>query len=258
MKILPSILLFLIAIINISCEEERVESSYRIDSYSFKFMYPHEPIISLPGEETYKNLYQGTRFIKRIGGLNDLDPSSGYNYAFTLGVSYNIQYSGDSILLIEIHSYDNFKDSTLVKAIVLNYSGQMISQIEYNDGWNTVITNYTYNSKNQIAESESLKSGKPNEFSKYYFNSRGNLDSVVTYGSFSKKRKIVEIFKGYDNSPNPLKNSFIFKETFYRSLSRNNYTEYIKKDYTFSISTVKTSNVKWKLSYGLNGYPTFR
>lgn len=70
----------------------------------------------------------------------------------------------------------------------------------------------------------------------YYYNSHNNLDSIITsnyYRSLPDLDSIItsncikiETFSDYDNAFNPLKHLFLFKETFYRTLSVNNYREY--------------------------------
>ena len=85
--------------------------------------------------------------------------------------------------------------------------------------------------------------------------------SVVTkkfgYSSTSGiflRTKTIETFEEYDHAENPLKKLIIFKETFYRSLSENNFSSYKKKVFNaYNNSLMEQEERNWDFIYDENG-----
>ena len=178
------------------------------------------------------------RIIKRIGGYN---PKYIEPYIFRDKIYNELHYSSGQII-IEIGGRDfrGFSEKHILKLDSKNRIIQREVKIDNGIDISSIITNYKYNLQGKIISSFSILESKPKEekksniskyykSSKYYYNNKENLDSIV---SLSRNiEKIVYLFEDFDNKPNPLKNLGIFEETFFRSLSNNNYSTYKKLYY---------------------------
>ena len=87
----------------------------------------------------------------------------------------------------------------------------------------------------------------------FHYNLNQNLDSVVSNEYYNNLliKKTLEIFRAYDNNTNPVKNLYIFEETFNRSLNENNYSEYEKSvyDYRYTEDLIHHEKLDWNFKY---------
>ncbi len=120
---------------------------------------------------------------------------------------------------------------------------------------------FSYNSKEQITEINGSHYIYHLRKSIFYYNNKNNIDSVVT--TFSPREdliidyKRVDIFSDYDNAKNPLKELVIFDETFYRSLSANNYKYWCAKEYNENNKLTSKKETIFNLKYDENGNVLF-
>ncbi|MCX7547621.1 hypothetical protein OS188_06600 [Xanthomarina sp. F1114] len=141
-------------------------------------------------------------------------------------------------------------------------------------------TNYTYsNGKLMSFVKTSNRVSTIGDWSVRYFKestlyyTNDNLDSIVTiysgkgtldtYTIFSKKE--TQYFSGYDTAENPFRKLQMFEETFNRSLSKNNFTEYRKTSNRYDYPnddyyatpilepTQEEAYQTWNLAYDENG-----
>lgn len=246
-----------------SADQENItdEDLYVID-YSPNYMnYGNiDPILG----DNIKIEYQNARISKRIGDVI-------YNQNMPYGNTILNIYDEVTYSLNEININKKSSPGILIpsyqKKILL--SDNKISQIIIKTNKDNIIIDdtlkFNYNGSNisnLITYNKGIKSK-----SWFYFNSSGNLDSIVTkYGNINfisltnysynfnettKKRK-VEVFLNYDNYANPLKNLIIFDETFTRALSKNNYKSYRENNYNESNVQISNAGKNWTLIYENN------
>ena len=185
-------------------------------------------------------------------------------------IYYDIKY-GQNLVSIELKSTPRFYVKKYKKLIKFNQD-KITEIINLND---SLVFEYKGDVLHEVTH---LEKG-PWKKHRYYFNSSGNLDSIVTrYGSLktnsenkpyyiynrdneTSKIRDIQVFSNYDNAENPLKELGIFDEVFIRSLSKNNYRKYQKFTGGFSIisnkiDTISRQEQTWDFGY-LNGKPVF-
>lgn len=185
-------------------------------------------------------------------------------------IYYDIKY-GQNLVSIELKSTPRFYLEKYKKLIKFN-KDKITEIINLND---SLIFEYKGDVLHEVTH---LKNG-PWKKHRYYFNSAGNLDSIVTrpgslktnrehkpyyvYNIDNETSKIrdIQVYSNYDNAENPLKELGIFDEVFIRSLSKNNYRKYQKFSVNFfiplnKIDTVSRQEQTWDFKY-LNGKPVF-
>lgn len=182
------------------------------------------------------------RIIKRTGNVFYTGSTSGivHDSLYTdLTYAGNIAYRVKKIRPFGGYSAID-KDSALLTFDVFNRIIQKIQFKEYNYP-QIDTTNYVYdingklisyiNTYNKVYDDgREFRTIKESQL--YYTN--GNLDSIVTIRSLKPNfvdytalySKYSHIFSGYDTAENPFRKLQMFDETFYRSLSNNNFTEY--------------------------------
>jgi hypothetical protein len=253
----------------VSCSKEESPKETKIESdiQAYNFLYMHYDgsiyFSSVPGSvidnngNIKLNYDSNGKVIKRIGGLTPLPSSiSGgvESYAFSNGVTDDLIYTNNEIKITR--NFPNCNGCSVETKITLDNQSRIIKKIIYkpypeipND---TVF--YTYNNLGLIDETLKLKGriSRIREKAKFYYNQKQNLDSIVTKKYYDDKpeySKQVEIFSKYDNAPNPLKKLILFEDTFFRAISKNNYTNYEKNIYSFDnqLSSKETRN--WNFKY---------
>ena len=117
-------------------------------------------------------------------------------------------------------------------------------------------TKYYYNSHGLLYQSKRGKQTGSHEIATYYYNSSKHRDSIVTLEYLNTGMvfyKTKETFSEFDNASNPLKKLFLFKETFLRSLSRNNYMHYDMSKYDFENTLVDHKERNWTIPHDTDG-----
>jgi len=236
--------LVILSIVLLSCRNDETNNSseanqYNITEYKADYMnyrnlnYGIDSYTLFSGENV-KLEYSNGRISKRITNLfvtrNDQPQPIYYN------TTDEITYDNNKINIIFKSDNESFFP-TYQKQITLD--GDRISQILVNKSNTKDTLKFTYN--NNVLNFVTVYNKGIKSKSTFYFNANKNVDSIVTkYGNINyvsdtnysysfnetaKKRKKV-ILSNYDNYKNPLKNLIIFDETFFRSLSENNYKFY--------------------------------
>jgi hypothetical protein len=205
---------------------------------------------------TYNNEGQ---IIKRLGGVGNMDPATGFYGAYSSEISDNISYSVQTILIEEGRVLPFYPDPASRTKIILDGNNKMLQRINlkalpiYQTSSDTI--KFTYNAAGLISGSRKGNPSSDYEVAEYFYNANKNLDSIVTqiYMSDSDFYKVKETFSGYDTASNPLKKLFIFKETFLRSLSKNNFMHYQKDQYDFDNTLVAHEERNWTIPHDANG-----
>ena len=247
-------------------DDNPTEETLPITSYYFANMHYSQTALPSSTESNKVTLEYNSsgQIIKRLGGVRGVDPSTAFGGIYASEVSDDIFYSDHSILVEEGRILPWYTNPVSRTKIVFDNNNRVIERINIKESlasqnWLDTLK-FSYNSLGLISET---KLGKPNnsgyEFSKYYYNSEKNLDSIITIQAINSNlyNKIKETFGSYDNALNPIKNLFLFKETFLRSLSQNNYMYYEKNKYDFDNNLVYHEERNWNIPHDANGQILF-
>lgn len=258
-------LLLIFGALTISCNSDDnsstiSEPNYHINEYFFDNMiYPNgvmENLDNLVKIEYDSNL----NITQRKGGYSPFDPATGYSFIFMDNLYDQLTYSSNEIL-IEKKTTSTFTIPKFERKIFLDNNNRIIKKAIFREfdltPRDTVY--YSYNTNGKLLESRNGSNDSYNEVSKFYYNSANNLDSVVTrkYNSTALQSKVVEEFSNYDSAVNPVKNLFIFEETFYRSLTHNNFRKYERKEYDVDNNLTFFLFKNWILIYNELGEVKF-
>ena len=258
-------LLLIFSALVISCNSDdgnssTSETTYHINQYFFgNMIYPNGVMENLDNlvKIEYDNNFN---IVKRNGGYSSFEPSSGYPYIFTDNLYDQLTYSTNQIL-IEKKTTSTFSIPKFERKLFLDNNNRIIKKEIFREfdltPRDTIY--YSYNSNGKLAESRNGNVNSYNEVSKFYFNSANNLDSIVTrkYNSTVLQSKVVEEFSNYDSAINPVKNLLLFEETFYRSLTQNNFRKYERKEYDIDNNLTFSSFKNWTLIYDESGKVKF-
>lgn len=156
------------------------------------------------------------RPVKRIGGMAALPASVGYTHMFSNDYKEEIVYGNNEISLFV--KFSEPYNTSLLKTVFKTENGKIIRKVEVNvnsPSANDTI-NYYYNNDRLVRSYRKRKF--PVSESTYYYNSIGNVDSIVArpfaYDAPTQtwevdhitKFRTVEYFKDFDNSVNTTKN----------------------------------------------------
>lgn len=246
-----------------------------IDEYYAGFMdyedgtYPLIGSIQDNADYIVDLIYDGNKITARIGDFYPLDAAGGINNYFTNDIYDELKYTNNSIKIERKHNPNpNFNPASFdnnEREIILenNYMKQKISK--YN-GNIIDTTSYYYDSNNRVIESirkHYVDNGSfiyynSKDQANYYYDNSSNLDSIITtkydHNDEFEWPVTKETFSDYDTSENPIKNLIIFSETFYRSLSQNNY-RYYKKEYIYNdVNAIPNYLIRtWSFIYDSDG-----
>lgn len=174
-----------------------------------------------------------------IGGSVSINDGSFYE---------ELTYNGNTVTILQKSSNPNNNVSENRRVLTIE-AGKLTKKTdfdEYNEKFTE--TNYQYNADKIVSYSfyKKFYTGVMYLDSKsdiYYNVNSNNVDSIVTKNAEydynlnfyvlnnNTLKRTVEIFSGFDQSSNPLKNLGIFDQLFYRSLSINNFKNYQLKTY---------------------------
>lgn len=236
------------------------EPTYHINEYYFNhMMYPNgvmENLDNLVKIEYDTNL----NITQRKGGYTAFDPATGYAFIFTDVLYDQLTYSSNQIF-IEKKTTSTFSVPKFERKIFLDNQHRMIKKAIFREFDLTPRDTfyYSYNANGKLIESRNGNINSAHEVSSFYYNSANNLDSIVTqkYQAATIQSKVVEEFSNYDSAANPVKNLFLFEETFYRSLTQNNFRKYERKEYDADDHLTFSSFKNWTLIYDESGNVQF-
>lgn len=260
----------------ISCSDNEVYTGNNenaisgIKQYKAKYMEFPVPLsysITEANPEIVELEYNNSgQVIKKNGDILYTSPNSGILYLLSKQIYATVQYSNNKIL-IEKQFIDPNYTSNYKKEIFIS-NDKIDKIVKYNPSESPYKDTLVYSYNNQKINKIITRNIYPKEEAIYYYNSQNNLDSIVTRGyqynpitntdyiDYSSKGRRKVIFKDYDTAFNPTKNLFIFDETYYRSLSSNNYKTIIYQSFNINGDIIANSEKNWNLIY-LNGQVDF-
>jgi len=258
---MKNIFLILLSVLLINCSKDdnsrNVEDEIMIDSYVFIYMlYPSGIQFSYNMDNLVKIEYNNqNEIIKRKGSIIPVNPATGFNYRFTDKIYDTVLRYPNMVIIKRKITDSQLNIDEFKRTIVFDQDDKIKYKIIEND-----TIDYEYNTNGKLIKTKSRNQHKPNE-STFYYNTSQNLDSVVTkkfgYSSTSGiflRTKTIETFEEYDHTENPLKKLIIFKETFYRSLSENNFSSYKKKVFNaYNNNLMEQEERNWDFIYDENG-----
>lgn len=241
-------------------ENESQNNIPNFENYHFRYMdYPNAVIPGGNGMVKIEYDHQN-RPVKRIGGLAALPASVGYTHMYSSTYTEEVTYGNNEISLFVKSTDPNYFPDRL-KTVFKTENGKIIRKVEVNVNYpNANDTLNYYYIDDKIVRSNRKKIFPVSE-SRYYYNSAGNIDSIVarpyTYDDATQTWEVdhvtnyrtVQTFKNYDHSFNPTKKLMLFEEIFNRSLSNNNYRSYESKAYDFNGSVLQYFTWNWTFNY---------
>jgi len=245
----------------LSCNDDETENlippgdNFKITSYHGFYGQYNTQLTLNPTQDNLVNFEydQFNRIIKRIGNVVYANPNSGiegylHNLLYT-----SLTYSGNKVFL-ENKISANGNSITVPEnetIITIGLNNRMSQKTTFKSELGGIpqrdTTNYTYENDRLISyvKTSNLVGSNWNtryfeESNLYYTNE--NLDSIVTISSRKSSdesylildKKETQLFEGYDMAQNPFRKLQFFKETFNRSLSKNNFTTYRKKSHGYN------------------------
>lgn len=251
----------------LSCQEDetiiQLEENNNFNPYPKGYFLTEEDKLI----DTVRFEYENNLVTKRIGEFVDTSTSTDFIYFFSKQIESNVNYNGNQAVIKRVSKIEGVSLPEDIQ--IYNLNGKQI-----NDAIFTYQTKpnfsekYVYNYKNNqiksidLLISDSVKKNDLTSSEEFYFNSKGNLDSVVyrdavylnglpTIDYNSKARKVTR-FINYDESQNLFQNLGIFKDQYFRSLSKNNFRGFIIKDYDKNGNPLNYSDASWTYEY-VNG-----
>jgi len=225
--------LSIIVLIIVGCSKENPgpEAKPQVDAYYFKFMdYPDMVMPNYENNGIVTIQHLNDKIVKREGGTFAINSYTGYDYKFSMSVQDTLIYKNSKII-INKRLFDKLETIFIEDLfITLDNNGRMIEKIRAlhpeDISYQRDTLQYLYSTNGKIFR---INGKHQNQviISLFYYNDMANLDSVVTRytdridGELDQIR--TDYFSEYDTSKNPLKELVIFDETFYRSLSTNNF-----------------------------------
>lgn len=262
-----SLLLIISSLFIISCqtddtlESEPQNNVQNFESYHYMYMhYPNNILLSNTNGIIRIEYDNQNRPIKRIGGMAALPASTGFGYIFSGTYAEEITYENNDISLFVKSTDPNIYPDRL-KTVFKTENGKIIRKIEVNVNYPNANDTINYFYSNDRLVRSFRKKIFPVSESKYYYNSAGNVDSIVArplnYDAVTQtwtvdnitNYRTVQTFSNYDSSLNPTKKLMLFEEIFNRSLSNNNYRSYESKSYDFNGSVLESSTRNWTFNY---------
>ncbi|MEZ4797919.1 MAG: hypothetical protein R2785_12215 [Flavobacteriaceae bacterium] len=246
----------LLGLILFNCSSDPTETNETLPEplvRNFNYFFMHAPNNIMPSSNSLVILHfdSNNYLISRIGGFSPLAPATGFSYAFDTEIVFNFTYLDKEVVVERVPDVQSPLNKKTT--FIFNDENKLAQKIVENP--DPVMTFYTYNSFGKISNSIINLDLFSYSKSEYYYNTLKNIDSIVTknYQFDTQLSKTVEVFSDYDTAENPMKKLVFFEDTFYRTLSENNYAKYEKFRYSFSGNLVEYNEKVWDLQYDENG-----
>ncbi|NCD69314.1 hypothetical protein GSY63_08090 [Mucilaginibacter sp. R11] len=196
---------------------------------------------------------------KKLGLWLSLSSATGYSGAFFIKkLGDTLDYSKNSVVVSKKNFGDPFWGTPQQDPATLTFSGKKLVKVTtYSSGVKVPLdtTVFTYDSKGILQKSVTKIFWRGTQTLLYKF-TQGNLTEidgrVVNYDG-SEFGTSTELFWDYDTAPNPLYGFCLLPETFYRSLSQNNFRKYSITIKNASSQVVFSSEHWFYLAYDKSG-----
>lgn len=243
-----------------SCDDDDSQTDTAGKVY---FGHTHQTIMVLLDEDSdhlFRYQFQGNKIVKRKGGVRPISQNSGFNGLFTDDVRDEVSYEGSFVHIERFltHPTSSFPPNRMT--YLLSQQNQPVWQASFVEGYpaserDTMHYEYVNNRIHRTWKGHQQNT----VISEYFFSSQNNLDSIVNmsyYEGVEVGSRSVAIFDDYDDKPNPLRKHWLFEDTYFRSLSRNNYRSYYDKQYLLDGTSVIMREVHYDIPY-VNGVIRF-
>jgi len=246
-KLSFQITILVISILNTSCSNNDIDDNiiipvddFNITQYHMCYAKSQLALDTYNSDNIVKLEYDNqNRIIKKNGNISPLPLSSGFEGILNEDLYTDFKYFENEVYLVNkispVYGLEIKENKT---TLILDKKHRIIQKISF-DKQRTPerdTINYTYDSDSKLTSyiKTNLRGTTRNfEKSEIYYSSK-NVDSIITISS--KKvihiphiiyvTKKIEKFGDYDSAENPFRKLQLFEETFYRSLSNNNFAEY--------------------------------
>jgi len=250
----------------ISCSKEQHEVT-RISDYSpWSMIYPSTYKMNHLEQSTgvrIKLIYDNKgRISERIGGFSLTSGIGGEYFKYSDKIKTIVEYDNNTATISTHSLIESY--NTHSRLITLFFEGnKLVKRIEdsvypYVD--NKDITEYYYDTTGKISRTVETKEYKIIE-STYHYDENDNLHQVILINSDSRGEALMPketiTFSDYDNVKNLTKNLRIFKECFYRSLSRNNFRKYTHEQYDTNGNIVYKHQYTFDILYDDDNNPIY-
>lgn len=287
--------IIILSLLNLSCSSDNIDNdvielvdNFYIQSYHTAYVQFDHSWYTLPDSDKLVKLEYDNqnRMNKKIGGMIQTSVAwSSVAWLLTDSIYTDFEYVGNKIHLIEKTSpYSNIHIPENKTTNVLDNDNKIIQKIIFKEKNNIQISNYdtinyTYDNYGKLISYLKTSTDVYQNISRrnleksdiYYSNE--NVDSIITISStkysdlpyIKYNLKETKKFGGYDSAQNPFRKLQLFEETFNRSLSKNNFTEYeetfdyysyLNSDYSQTPTLVPSGNFNsrtWSFAYDENG-----
>jgi hypothetical protein len=180
--------------------------------------------------ETFYYKYAGDKFSLRIGGFAHFAYSGGYNSVFTSLRYDTVIYGAGNIRVVAGSTGYGVlygQVDTIYFAVSNNKPQTKIYYDPVAQAYDTTIFYYSSNQK----LTRTVENYNGTVYEKIYdYNQSGNLETIsgtiIARSDGSLQYTSKEAFGNYDSTRNPLKDYWLWDESFLRSLSENNFRSY--------------------------------
>jgi hypothetical protein len=258
MKKLFSFLVIILAIISCNKKNEN-DQPYVFDTYRPSFMnyYTMGGVLG-DTNKVVLEYYSDGKIKRRMGDMISVPiPPYPLPYQYCDCVIDTFSYSQDQVQVIRRQQFEDYA----VQASTITYflENGRVSKITsiFPFGYYYVDTTLVIYNDNGLLDSTVTRSYHLNDLRQllikvFSFDTDGNLVKIV--GEYMGNGRIEENFSGYDQHDNPLKNVIGLEDVFYRSLSKNNFTDYSYKEWWGDFHYIEKH---WDLKYDDNDRPLF-
>ncbi|GAB3829428.1 hypothetical protein GCM10028895_44270 [Pontibacter rugosus] len=222
--------------------------------------------------QAYKLEYKDGKVTKRTGGQECVFDNScqGKSLLDQFNIVDDVTYGKNTISIIN-RSGDSQWDirhwEWLIKLKNPSQIEYLLRKIENHKLYDSL--RYVYDADNRLKqiikyrvyEDEYEKFAIKDGLKDFFFNTAGNLEKVETrrllHDGFVIKM-VLERFDDYDTAVNPFRSLFMFDDTFYRSLSNNNFRKYRRQEVELPNGILyDTQGRDWDLECGDANWPFF-
>lgn len=228
------------------CSDDDQGLSGAHSEFKYNYVYTDHPIAQVDPfarNTNYKAFFTDNK-VTHVKGMvfEGVGQATGgiWNAQFSSSIYRDIIYSGNTAEILQrLPVFQAGVEQGEKQTITFDTEQRMVQKIRHSRMY--PLDTVYYNYQNGLLKSYEVHNRRLISRSEVYYNGQANVDSIVTrptiyvgdhyiYDPQSKKRT-VEIFGDYDQTPSPFGRLMILEETFFRSLSVNNYAKFRRNHY---------------------------
>jgi hypothetical protein len=209
--------------------------------------------------ETFYYKYIGDKFSIRIGGFANFSYSGGYYSVFTPLRYDTVIYDAGSVRVVARSTGYGVLFGEVDTTLFAVSNNKLQTRIYYDPVVQSYDTTFFYYSANQKL-TRTVENFDGTAYEKIYdYSSSGNLETILGTISANSDGSLLytskETFGNYDSTRNPLKDYWLWDESFLRSLSENNFRSYqyvkvyARPGLLYTGTIVDSLNQTWNFQY---------